>query len=152
MSTPGSKHALALYAFLEKEWAAMKTGPYAWCREVGIADPTVFRWKQGVEPDMRSLRRVAEALGRPVLEILIAVRYVSVAEANGHVVAPPPSYSVLEALERDQSISDDVREVLRQVYDSVMAIESGAAKKATVRRKRGVTSTRQKPLPTKSSR
>lgn len=138
MSTTKSKHALALYAFLVEEWDAMQIAPTTWCRQVGIADPTVYRWRQGVEPDMRSLRRVAEALGRPIVDILVAANYLQPDEVGGHV-AVPRSYDVLEAINLDQAISDQCREALRQVYDAFTLVESGAAKKVRVRARKGTT-------------
>lgn len=142
MSTTRSTHALALYSFLQKEWDAMKIAPTTWCRQVGIADPTVYRWRQGVEPDMRSLKRVAEALGRPVLDILVAAEYVTPEEAKGHI-ATPRSYDVLEAIRLDQSISDNCREAMRQVYDAFALVESGRAKRVRVQARKGnTTSTR----------
>jgi hypothetical protein len=141
MSTSPSKHATALYAFLEKEWAAMKIAPTTWCRQVGIADPTVYRWSQGVEPDMKSIRRVAEALGRPVIDVLVAAGYVSAEEAGGHVPAPR-SYSLIDGLNLDTTYSPEIREALRQVLDAMLLVETGAAKKVKVRTRRSVSTKR----------
>lgn len=138
MSTTPSKQASALYAFLEKEWDAMKIAPTRWCREAGIADPTVYRWKHGVEPDMKSIRRVAEALGRPVLDVLVAAGYVSSEEANGHIPGPR-SYDLREALRLDENFSPAIREALAQTLDGMLAIEAGTARKVKVRAKRGNT-------------
>lgn len=132
MNATKSDQAIALYRFLETEWDAMDIRPTAWCRSVGLADATVLRWRDGVEPDLRSLRRVAEALGRPLLDLLVASGYVTEEEAGGYVV-PPRSYDLLEAIQLDQSISDGEREALRQVHDAFAMVGAGKAKKVTVR-------------------
>lgn len=121
-----------MYAFLQQEWDAMGIRPTAWCRKVGMADATVLRWRDGVEPDLRTLRRVAEALGRPLLDLLVAAGYVTSAEAGGYSV-PIRSYSLLEAIELDRSISDGEREALRQVHDAFALVEAGRRRKVKVK-------------------
>lgn len=118
MSTTGSKHATKLYAFLQKEWDAMGIAPTTWCRTVGIPDPTVYRWKTGVEPDMKSMRRVAEALERPLVDVLLAAGYVTPAQVGGHIPELRRPHDLREALEKDQSVDAGLREAIRQMLDA----------------------------------
>lgn len=124
-----------LFAFLQTEWDAMGIGPTAWARRVGLPDATVLRWRdEDVDPDMRTLRRVAEALERPVVDVLLAAGYVTSDELNGYAV-PVRTYDIIETIRLDQKLSDPEREALRQVHDAFALVQSGQAKKVRVRRK-----------------
>ena len=129
-----SANAKALYAFLEQEWARMGIRPTAWCRKVGLADATVLRWREGIEPDLRSLKRVAEALERPLIDILVGARYVTSEEAGGYVVAPR-CCDLLEAIRLDPELSDGEREALRQVHDAFALVEAERAHRTRSRRR-----------------
>jgi len=111
-----SPNARALYAFLEREWAAMDIRPTAWCRKVGLADATIFRWRdEGCEPDMHTLKKVADALERPLIDVLIAAEYIPLDEAGGYEV-PDRTYDLLEAIRLDPELSDGEREAHRQLH------------------------------------
>ena len=98
-----------------------------------MSDATVLRWRDGdAEPDMRTLRRVAEALGRPLIDVLIAAGYVDPEQAGGYAV-PIRSYSLLEAIELDRTISDGEREALRQVHDAFALVQSGQRRRVRVK-------------------
>jgi transcriptional regulator with XRE-family HTH domain len=133
MGTDGSPYAQALYSFLEREWEAMDIRPSAWCRRVGLADATVLRWREGEsEPDMRTIRRVADALERPVIDLLVAMGYVTRREAGGYE-PPARTYDLLETIRLDPKLTDGEREALRQVYDAIRLVNSGKARKVRVR-------------------
>lgn len=114
-----SPNALALYRFLQEEWDAMGVRPTAWCRRHGMSDATVLRWREGVEPDMALLKRVATELNRPLYEVLLAAGYITSDDLNGKTVTER-TYSVPEALRGDPKLKDvpsGKKELLRQLYD-----------------------------------
>jgi hypothetical protein len=136
MNATRSKNAQSLFAFLEEEWDRMGLKPTAWTRKVGIPDATVLRWRDGIEPDMRSLKRIAEALERPLVDVLLAAEYITPDEVSGYV-PQPRSYDLLEAIELDPKLSDGEREALRQVHDAFRLVESGQVRKKRVRGRTG---------------
>lgn len=123
-----SRHALALYAFLRTEWDRLDVLPTIWCRQHGIPDPTVLRWARGVEPDMRSLRRVAEALGRSLLDVLVAGEYLTPDEAAGHVPTPV-MVDARKAVQLDPDVDDVLTEAVLSMMDSYEAILEHAARR-----------------------
>jgi transcriptional regulator with XRE-family HTH domain len=113
---PASPNAKALYAFLEREWAAMGIRPTAWCRRVGIADATILRWRdEGCEPDVATLKRVAAALERPLIDVLIGAEYITPSDAGGYEV-PDRTYDIADAIRLDPRLSDGQREAYRSMY------------------------------------
>lgn len=132
MMADKNKNALALYRFLESEWDRLGIRPTAWCRQVRIADATVLRWREGVEPDMRSLRRVAEALERPLIDLLLAAEYVTPEQIDGREITDR-SFDLLETIRLDPKLSSAEREALRQVHDAFALVESGAKRKVRVK-------------------
>jgi len=115
---PPSPNAHALYAWLETEWANMGIKPTAWCRKVGLADATIFRWRdEGCEPDVATLKKVAEALERPLIDILIAANYITPDETGGYK-APERTYDLLETLRLDTGLSPHEREAHRHLHDA----------------------------------
>lgn len=125
-------YGMDLHDFLQKEWDHMGTTRGAWCREAGIPDSTVHRWGQGIEPDMRSLRLVAEALHRPLVDVLQGAGYLD--KKTLHREIPPrETPSVLKALQPpdkggDPTLSPVVREALLQIYERLTLVESGQAR------------------------
>lgn len=133
MGSP-SKEAIALYRWLQTEWDAMDIAPTAWCRKVGFSDATVLRWRDGIEPDLRTLKKLAVALERPLLDVLIKAGYVKRNEVGEYQV-PPRTYDLLETIRLDPTLSDGEREALRQVHDAFALVGSGRRRKVTVRGK-----------------
>jgi hypothetical protein len=140
-------HGKRLAEFLASEWAAKGITRGTWCRENKIPDSTVMRWARGVEPDMRNLRIVAAALDRPLVDVLLAAGYLSPSDVNGRQVSPPtPWQSVDRAIEEDPTLSDALRQLLRDSLAGGRLIEARKAKavkissaKAPARRARKLT-------------
>lgn len=134
MATRTVDHAKALYAFIETEWIKQGLkGPTPWARLNGFSVVTMLNWRdKGGDVDMRMIRQVAEALHRPVIDVLIAAKYVTVDEAGGYEV-PEREYDLLDAIRLDTSLSDAEREALRQVHDAFALVSSGRKRKVTVR-------------------
>lgn len=114
-----SAEAIELYRFIQNECDRMDVRITTWARRHNIADATIIRWRQGVEPDMRSLRRVAEALGRPLWEVLTAAGYIDPEEVGRDV--SPREYDVAEAIRLDRRLTPRARELLNQVYDIALS-------------------------------
>lgn len=116
--TPVSEsHGVLLTRFLEKEWDALYTTRGAWCRKVGVADSTVYRWSQGVEPDIRNMRLVADGLGRKLIDILYAAGYVDDTEVRVRAVTPPRSRaSMTDVVNTDSALTKDGKEMMLKLY------------------------------------
>jgi predicted transcriptional regulator len=115
-------HGLELWQFLESEWERLGTRPTAWSRQANIPDATMLRWRDGVEPELRNLRRVANALNRPLVEILLAAKYVTPKEVNGQQIMERV-YSVPEAIALDPALGPGDRDVLLRVYTALVAAD-----------------------------
>jgi hypothetical protein len=125
---PPSQNAIRLFRWLETEWDRMGVLPTIWCRQNGIPDPTVLRWQHGTEPDFRSLQRVAAALGRSIIDLLLVGGYISEEEANGHL--PQPIVLDAEvAIRKDPRISDVLAEAMLRLWENYEEIEAGIAKR-----------------------
>lgn len=114
-----SSEAIQLFRFLQAECDRMDIKITTWGRKNDIADATIIRWRQGVEPDMRSLRRVAKALDRPLWEVLVAAGYVDPEDVGRDI--SPREYDVADAIRLDRKLSPRARELLNQVYDIALS-------------------------------
>jgi hypothetical protein len=126
-------HGQRLTSFLQKEWDAAGTTRGAWCREAGLADSTVMRWGQGVEPDMRNLRMVAQGLGRRLVDVLLAAGYLSPDDVGGHVPELSSRIDFETALLIATGISDEERAAHLKLREAYQLVESGRASRVTVR-------------------
>lgn len=117
-SDPGSRtrYALALTRFLEAEWKALGTNRGKWCRKVGLADSTVFRWSQGVEPDMPTYDLLAKALGRDLVDVLQAAGYLSAEDLAGRSVAPRGLPDAMDAVRADPALSEEEKQAHLQLH------------------------------------
>src|SRR4051812_48970834 len=107
MSNTKGAHGRALTRWLNQIWESEGTNANKWAREHGFSGPTVHRWGVDTDPTtIDMLRKIADALGRPLLDVLVMGEYITADEAAGHDVAPiQPPPSVLDAIERDESLS-----------------------------------------------
>jgi hypothetical protein len=119
-----SEHGPALYAFLEAEWAALGTNQNAWSWQHGLQGPTVSRWARGTEPSFAAMRAVAHALGRPMLDVLVAAKMITEDEAGGVTTGPTAAPSIDVAIERDPTLTDWEREQLRSFRGALHAVEA----------------------------
>jgi transcriptional regulator with XRE-family HTH domain len=125
MGTTAIDYGMNLTRYLEAEWDGLGTTRGAWCRKVGLADSTVLRWAQGIEPDMKNLRLIAPALGLTLTQVLVICGYET--EQNAKVKAPEPRTrpTVAEAIELDPTINDDERAALRAMHDALVKARDG---------------------------
>lgn len=132
--TPVSEsHGVLLTRFLEKEWDALYTTRGAWCRKVGVADSTVYRWSQGVEPDMRNMVEIAHGLGRKLTDILFAAGYIAEDEVKRIVVAPArEKMDLADVIRGDASLSAAQRDALLAVHAAFQPAKTKSARR-TVR-------------------
>lgn len=123
-----------LHAYLEQHWHAEGTNANAWVNQhPAIQGPTVSRWKTGSVPSLANMRAVADALGVPMIDVLIAAGVLDGDELNREPVAPAtPSVDV--AIEVDPNLTDLQRRTLRDILASLRAVEAGQTE-----RKRGRT-------------
>lgn len=109
----------ALYAVLESEWDRQQTTRGAWCLKHGMHATTVKRWGEGSDPDLTTLRQVSEALGEPMLNLLITIGVLSPAEAGQREV------TVADAIKRSDLPADRKR-ALNTVLSAFDRIDAGA--------------------------
>ena len=76
------------------------------------------------------MRSVADALGVPAIDVLIAAGVVDPAEAKRKPVAPPADVSVDAAIENDTSLTDLQRRTLRDILRSLREVEGGRSSRA----------------------
>jgi transcriptional regulator with XRE-family HTH domain len=80
-------------------------------RAFGVDDSMISKWRRGLAgPDPKSLRRVAESLELPILEVLVAAGWITPEEA-GQPPAPPAS----EAVELLKDIQQKIKGQLDQM-------------------------------------
>jgi len=120
-------HGQELHHFLQREWAAQGTTRGAWCRASGFADTTLVRWSQGTsEPDTRTLRQIADALGKSLIDIMLEAKYITPEEAKD-LVFQRADPNLEEAIRLDPSLSDAHREAHRKLFQAFRAAEQGTA-------------------------
>lgn len=117
MSPTTVNHGVLLTRFLEKEWDALGTTRGSWCRRAGIPDSTVYRWSQGVQPDLDNMVALAEALGRRLTDVLYHAGYIGEDEMRVRTVAPANERPALEDMIRtDDALSPPERQALLAVH------------------------------------
>lgn len=126
---PPSEHAKQLFTWIQGEADAMGITLTAWCRKMQIPDPTVLRWKKGIEPDFRSLQRVANVMGRSILDVLLAAGYIGPDEAKGHV-PQPMLVDARQAIKADPSLSEMLASHLLEIMDRYEEMEAGFSQRA----------------------
>jgi transcriptional regulator with XRE-family HTH domain len=121
-------HGAALYAYLSAYWRAHGTNQNAWCdAHPGIQAPTVSRWARGTEPSLSALRKVADALGISMLDILIAADVITEAELDRPAPAAPAAPSFLDAVRLDPDLTDREREIYPEMRAAFAAVTTGRA-------------------------
>lgn len=83
----------------------------ALARTTGLNDSAISKWRRGAAaPDVASCRRIAQAIHRPLLEVLVAAGHLSSEEAKLKAPPPTPQRPVSEEaarLARLQKVLDD---------------------------------------------
>lgn len=97
----------------EREWTE-----YRLAKTTGIAKGVIALWRtKGSEPEIGSVRQVAEAFDVSAIDAMIAAGYLAPDEL-------PESMSVLEAIRRDRSLDAAGRDALVSVYRAVVTTGS----------------------------
>jgi transcriptional regulator with XRE-family HTH domain len=100
-------------AYLQAEWDARGITQTAFARENRLDNSMFSRWRTGAVPkDIELLRVIADGLGKPLLEILVAARLVRPDEA-GVEAQPAAAPDVDVAIELDARLNDAERDLLR---------------------------------------
>lgn len=125
-------HGRSLMAFVDNELVALGEAPTSWARRHDITASNLGKWRDGdMDPTLPALEDVAAALGRPLVDLLIAAGYITPDEVGGRTVMPTPPPDVSHAIENDSSLT----EVERQVLRSAVALAIGARDGQTRQRK-----------------
>ena len=130
MSNDEATYGPGLYRYIERHWLAEGSNRNAWCdAHPGMQAPTLVRWSKGTAPDVVWYRRVADALGKPILDVLVGSGVITEGEANGYAVAEPStSYSsFLDAVARDPELTERERETYPEMRAAFAEIASGQA-------------------------
>lgn len=110
--SPGER----LAAYLEGRLAPGQS-MRAFCRDHGLDNALVSAWKSGRGVDLDSARRVADALGLTLGQVLVVAGYGEPSDFGGAVPPEPvaPIVDVDYAIEHDPNLTDAERALLRQV-------------------------------------
>lgn len=128
-----STYGPSLYAYLDRIWTQQGTNAAAWGRAHGIVSPTLSRWKSGSVPSLQAMQQVADALGKPVADVLVGAGVLHERDLwRGSGEQGPPTLD--EALASDEAYPAEVRARLREILDSMMAVMGGEV--STVRRRK----------------
>lgn len=126
------EHGRALMAFLNQEVEALGESPTGWARRNDIAATNLGRWRDGtVDPTLDVLEQIAIALGRPVIDLLIAAAYMKSEDVGGRTVLPLPAPSVTTAIELDPEFVESERAILRAAVTFVMGTRNGTTEQRT---------------------
>jgi transcriptional regulator with XRE-family HTH domain len=111
-------HGVAVMRFLDAEFTARPDALTSWARDNDI-DPSKFsKWRRGEsDPDLAGLREIASALGRPTWHLLAAAGFIDADEMDAPPILPTPMPDVDDAIERDPTLSDIERDILRSARD-----------------------------------
>lgn len=121
---PAGRHGPALYAYMSQYWEEHDTNQNAWCdAHPGIHAPTVSRWARGSEPKLAAFRQVADALGVPIVEVLIAAEVITPGEVGVTITSPCPAL-FLHAVATDPALTDEERATypaMRAAFEALQA-------------------------------
>lgn len=132
MGNDSTEYGPNLYRFLADYWRATGTNQNAWCdAHPGIHAPTVSRWRTGTEPRVAAYRAVADALGRPILDILQIAGVITADEAKGRAVTPTTAPSIDDALRLDDTVPASVREALASMLQATRDVAAGRVVEVT---------------------
>lgn len=124
-----------LYEYLERHWKALGTNANAWTdANPGIQGPTVSRWRTGTVPSLQAMRAVADALGVPMVDVMIAAGVIDRSELDREPAAAPPEPDIDAAIAGDRRLSPLARNTLRDILASIRKVEAGEAESARGRR------------------
>lgn len=119
--------------------AAMRKSGYGTAADLsrasGIDQTQISRWLRGLgQPSLDNLRKLAPALRRPMLELVVASGHLTREEARLRDLRPieePEAPSVSEAVERDPRLMDMAREHLLRQYEMLAQLSDLVATKDT---------------------
>jgi hypothetical protein len=123
-----------LYAYLERWWARQGTNANAWSYTHGIQGPTVSRWQSGTAPSLQAMRQVADALGVPLVDVLVAAGVIDKRELSRETVELSPC-TVDAALVSDPSLTDLQRRTLSDMLSALREVETGRTSEARGRQR-----------------
>ena len=129
--TSTTDYGLNLYRYLESVWDSLGETRGGWCRMTGMADSTVLRWMQGYAPSLENMMTVANALGVSLPQVLYISGYLNEKDIKVHAAPKPSRPTVSDAIELDNTITEQERVALRMLHEAFGAAADG--KKRTVR-------------------
>lgn len=102
---------------------------HEWCEARGIDDRMISRWKtKGGDIKVGTARDLASALGLTLGQVLVVAGYVKQRDMEGAPPpkpTPPPPPTVADAIERDPSLNEHEREVLRNILAMFPQVRAG---------------------------
>lgn len=128
-------HGALVMDFLEHFWLANGLTRRAWCRAAGLPDSSVGRWRDGVEPEIASLKKVARGVQRPLVDLLLIAGYLSPEELAGPTPPEIQTFNVERAIRLDPGITEAEREALMAIHRAISAVESGSSRSVRIGRR-----------------
>jgi transcriptional regulator with XRE-family HTH domain len=106
-------------------------------RESGVPDSVLSRWRNaGTKPSLAQLRRLQKSLQASLLELLVAAGHLTPDEAKLTAVSRPERLprDVRDAIELEPELTDDLKHLLLNQYDAMLALARARAAEAASRR------------------
>lgn len=113
-------------------WDAEGTTRNAWALTHGMNGATILRWRDS-DPSMETMEQLAQALGRPLIDVLMLAEYVTPDDAGRELPAVLGPQGVQAAIAADTAISEDGKQILLAMYRQLAGVVDEAPKPRTRR-------------------
>jgi hypothetical protein len=135
MSDTDKTHGPALRRYLDNLRGTVTMRQFA--LSIGYDYQRIHQWNGHREPSIEHMRELADALGRPLGEVLVGAEY-GTPDDFGGVLPPPPELPIREAIQRATDVDDAYKTNLFTMMDLLNSGRSVEAEpvKASGRKRR----------------
>ena len=108
----------------------------SFCLEHGLDNARISAWESNPsDVSIDRMREFAEALGLTLGQVMVIAGYGDEDDFGGATPPAPaaPNVSIDFALEHDPELSDFARRTLREILESIRAVERGAVESVIIR-------------------
>lgn len=115
----------ALHRYLEGFWEAEGLSMSAWAIKYGLPPVQISRWGTGQGVGLDSLRRVADAISRPLPDVLLAIGLILPAEMDGREPELPHRLLLSDLIDQADDLSDAERGAVHEAVDLMLRAMRG---------------------------
>lgn len=135
MRNTRAEYGPALMVYVDAELAARGVTPTSFAVQHGIHIAQFGRWRGGIMPGLDAITELADALGKPPLELLaLTIGVVQDGDPGAPTHSAPPT--IAAALALDPDLTEQERKLLQGVLASLRDFREGASEVNSKRRKR----------------